>query len=66
MNTPKRNEDLRRLETGLSDDERRQVNEERNRLRQISMLGERWTLHPANSPKKGKYNPLTGALISES
>jgi hypothetical protein len=23
-------------------------------------LGERWVLHPANAPKKGRYHELTG------
>lgn len=27
----------------------------------IEALGTRWIMHPANSPVKGSYNPLTGA-----
>jgi hypothetical protein len=33
------------------------------RKRAIEALGEKHVLHPANSPKRGKYNPLTGAVL---
>jgi hypothetical protein len=35
---------------------------EEKRQKAIRELGERWIAHPANSPKKGRYNPITGAL----
>lgn len=31
--------------------------------RAIEALGTKWVLHPANAPKKGNYNPLTGRRI---
>ncbi len=35
--------------------------EEARRKRAIEALGAKYLLHPANAPKRGKYNPLTGA-----
>jgi hypothetical protein len=34
---------------------------EAQRKQAIEALGERYLLHPANAPKRGNYNPLTGA-----
>jgi len=39
---------------------------EERRQRQIEQLGTRYLLHPANAPKRGAYNPLTGCPISGS
>lgn len=58
------NVDLRTVDTGLSDEERRALRYEQQRLQQREALGERWILHPANAPQKGTYNPLTGQRIS--
>lgn len=35
------------------------------RKRAIEALGERWVCHPANAPKRGRYNPNTGAYLGE-
>ncbi|WP_133254666.1 hypothetical protein [Paraburkholderia unamae] len=56
--------DLRHVETGLSEREKREAVEECQRLRQREQLGTRHLLHPANAPRKGVYNPLTGARLS--
>jgi hypothetical protein len=37
---------------------------EEDRLKKaIESLGEKWVAHPANAPKRGNYNPLTGAKL---
>lgn len=36
---------------------------EAQRKRAIQALGKRWIHHPANAPKRGRYNPLTGAYL---
>jgi hypothetical protein len=54
------NVDLRTIETGLTEAERREALYEAQRIRQRELLGTRWVLHPANSPKRGNYNPRTG------
>ncbi|MBB5508107.1 hypothetical protein [Paraburkholderia atlantica] len=33
------------------------------RKRAIEALGERWVLHPSHAPRKGVYNPMTGARL---
>lgn len=38
---------------------------EAQRKRTIEALGERWVCHPANAPKRGRYNPNTGAYLGE-
>lgn len=53
MRTPARNEDLRHVETGLSDTEKRQIH---RRVAMVAVLGDKWLLHPANSPKRGVYD----------
>jgi hypothetical protein len=36
------------------------------KLRQAKeMLGDKWALHPANSPKRGSYHPVTGVKIND-
>lgn len=37
---------------------------EAQRKRAIQELGERWICHPANAPKRGRYNPVTGARLA--
>jgi hypothetical protein len=34
---------------------------EAKRKRAIEALGDKYVLHKANSPKRGSYNPITGA-----
>lgn len=53
--------DLRHVSTGLNADERREALYEFQRLKQIDALGERHLTHRANAPRRGSYNPLTGA-----
>lgn len=36
---------------------------EAKRKRAIEALGERWVCHPSNAPRKGHYNPVTGAPL---
>jgi hypothetical protein len=38
---------------------------EAQRKRAIEALGERWVCHPANAPRKARYNPNTGAYLGE-
>lgn len=33
------------------------------RKRAIEALGAKWIHHPANAPRRGRYNPLTGAYL---
>ena len=42
MKTPARNEDLRHVETGLSDEEKHLAILESRRLQQIRELGDKW------------------------
>ncbi|GAQ30248.1 hypothetical protein SAMD00023378_3931 [Ralstonia sp. NT80] len=51
--SPVRNEDLRHVDSGLPDCEKRVIHE---RARQIAALGRKWLLHPDNAPKRGTYN----------
>ena len=51
--SPEKMQDIRALETGLADSEKRLIHE---RARQIAMLGAKWLLHKDNAPKKGTYN----------
>ncbi|WP_321905180.1 hypothetical protein [Paraburkholderia tropica] len=57
------NVDLRHYDTGLTPREKREAIEECQRLKQIQALSGRWVLHPSHSPKRGSYNPLTGAPL---
>lgn len=38
---------------------------EEKRKRAIEALGERWVCHPANAPKRARYNPNTGAYLGD-
>lgn len=48
------NVDLRHVQTGLSDDERREAIQECRRLKAIDALGDKWLLSPNYS---GHYRP---------
>jgi hypothetical protein len=37
---------------------------EAQRKRAIEALGVRWVLHPSHAPRRGVYNPATGARLS--
>jgi hypothetical protein len=37
---------------------------EAKRKRAIEALGTKYLLHPDNAPKRGVYNPMTGARLS--
>lgn len=56
-----KNMDIKDFDTGLNDAERRDAIYESQRLKQIEALGTRYLVHRDNSPKRGSYNPLTGA-----
>ncbi|WP_175958449.1 hypothetical protein [Burkholderia sp. BCC0405] len=56
-----KNTDIKNWDTGLSDAERRDALYEFQRFKQIEALGTRYLTHHANAPKRGTYNPLTGA-----
>lgn len=64
MNTPARNTDIRHIDTGLSAEEKRAAREEGLRQKQRRELGERYLCHPANAPRRGVYNPITGARLT--
>ncbi|MDN7703293.1 hypothetical protein QZM15_32940 [Burkholderia sp. AU44665] len=56
-----KNTDIKNFDTGLSDVERRDAIYEFQRFKQIEALGTRYLVHRDNAPKRGTYNPLTGA-----
>jgi hypothetical protein len=56
--------DVKHLNSGLTEDERREAIYEAQRMRQRETLGERWICHPSKAPQKGSYNPLTGVKLS--
>lgn len=57
--------DLRHFNADLTEDERREAIYEAQRMKQREALGKRWIAHPANAPRRGRYNPLTGAFLGE-
>lgn len=63
MHIPKMT-DLRHIETGLTEQQKREAIAECARMKQRAMLGTRYLLHPANAPQRGTYNPLTGARLA--
>lgn len=55
--TPKRNEDLRHVDTSYVDrDELRELQRKGQRLYWLEQLGDRWVASKANAPKRGIYN----------
>ncbi|MGN6085831.1 hypothetical protein [Trinickia sp.] len=62
--TPKRNTDLRHVDSGLTEAEKKQVAQDVARARQKEKLGERYLLHPRHAPQRGTYNPITGARLA--
>ncbi len=56
MRTPAQMEDLRHIETGLSDEEKKLAILESRRMLQIREMGDAYLLHPKNAPKRGTYN----------
>lgn len=59
-----KNTDLRHFDTGLSAEEARAAREEGLRQKQRHALGSKYICHPANAPKRGQYNPITGNRIA--
>lgn len=64
MQTPAPMTDLRHVRTGLPANEIKLAILESRRLQQIRELGDAWLLHKDNSPKRGTYNPWTGARLA--
>jgi len=56
ISTPKRNEDLRHIDTGLPADERTAARLEGLRQKALVALGTRWVLAREHAPKRGNYN----------
>jgi hypothetical protein len=56
-----KNTDIKNWDTGLSDAECRDALYELQRFKQIEALGTRYLAHRDNAPKRGSYNPRTGA-----
>lgn len=56
--------DLSKIDTGLTPDEARAAREECQRMKQRAMLGDRYVLARANAPRRGSYNPATGARLA--
>lgn len=48
-----KNTDLRHVDSGLSDAEKRQIH---RRAALVAVLGKKYALHPENAPAKGTYN----------
>lgn len=61
MNTPAKMTDLAKLDTGLPESEKRAIH---RRVSMVAALGRKWLLHPSNAPKRGTYNPMTGARLA--
>ncbi len=56
IETPKRNDDLRHVDSGLSAAERTAARLEGLRQKSVAALGARWILAPEHSPQRGTYN----------
>lgn len=70
MNFPTIN-DVKHIKADMTDFERRELINESKKLQeaaiiaaQIAYLGPRYMAHPANAPKRGTYNPITGAPLA--
>lgn len=64
MKTPARMEDLRHVETNLSDEEMQECRLAGLRQKEIAELGDRYVLHPKNAPERGAYHPVTGFRLA--
>lgn len=64
FSTPSKMVDIKALHTGLPANEIKLAILESRRLQQIRELGDRYMCHPANSPERGTYNPLTGMRLA--
>ncbi|MFC4518584.1 hypothetical protein [Cupriavidus pinatubonensis] len=64
MKTPARMEDLRHVDTGLSANEKAEARRAGLAQKAIAALGTRWTCAAEHAPRRGNFNPLTGARLS--
>ena len=64
MKTPARMSDIKALDTGLSADEKATARRAGLAQKAIAALGARWTCAPEHAPRRGSFNPLTGARLS--
>ncbi|NSX18136.1 hypothetical protein HTY52_28950 [Cupriavidus taiwanensis] len=64
MKTPAPMTDLRHVDTGLSATEKAEARRAGLAQKAIAALGARWTCAPEHAPRRGMFNPLTGARLS--
>lgn len=63
--SPEKMEDLRHVDTsGIDPAELRELQEQAKRSHWQALLGDRWIAAKANAPKRGSYNPITGARLA--
>lgn len=56
--------DVKHIKADMTDMERHELILQSRRMLQIRELGDRYMCHPANSPERGTYNPLTGMRLA--
>lgn len=58
-----KNTDLRHIETGLPEAEKRTARREGLAQKARAALGAKWVMAREHAPARGVYNPLTGARL---
>jgi len=58
-----KNTDIKAWDTGLTEAEKRAARIEGLRQKARAALGDRWVLSLQHAPRRGTYNPLTGARL---